>query len=174
MKKILLCLTALFLSSCIPVGDFGPYWDKGIIDPALLGKWNGEDKEGYGIVDKGGTYQIDTLDEREKKEKSYVPMTARTLKAGSYTFLMIKESNKKEVIRYKIEGDVIQKYSLAPEQLSAFLLKEKYPEAKNIVFGEVHIENFDDEVYKILSEIPDTKKFWVPDGKYRRQTAFNN
>src|SRR3977135_513896 len=40
MKRFSLCLVAvLVLSSCTPVDDFGVYWDKGFVDPALEGSW---------------------------------------------------------------------------------------------------------------------------------------
>ena len=186
MKKILLCLTVLFLSSCIPVEDFGIYWDKGIIDPALLGKWKGEANNGYHMINKGGTYQIDSLDKEDRKEKDYSPIAARTLKVGSYTFLMtfIKEGDEKEtvLIRYKKKGDIIQQYSLKSRKMDTFLEKN-YSKAKNIKKFKckgrcwynpgVRIEKFDNEVYKILSEIPDTKKFWILDERYLRQADLN-
>ena len=38
MKKLCLCVAAtLAMVSCIPVDDFGTYWDKGVVDPALEG-----------------------------------------------------------------------------------------------------------------------------------------
>ena len=40
MKKHLLPVVAiLLLSSCTTVDDFGAYWDKGFVDPALEGTW---------------------------------------------------------------------------------------------------------------------------------------
>ena len=40
LKRHLLPLVAfLVLSSCTPVEDFGAYWDKGVVDPALEGRW---------------------------------------------------------------------------------------------------------------------------------------
>ena len=186
MKKFLLCLTVLFLSSCIPVEDFGIYWDKGIVDSALLGKWKGKENNGYHMVNKGGTYQIDSLDEEDKKEEGYAPIAARTLKVDGYTFLMafLKEDDEKVpvLIRYKKKGDIIQQYSLKSKRMSAFLEKN-YSKTKNIKKSEcegkcwydpgVRIEKFDDEVYKILSEIPNTKEFWHPAERYLRQVDLN-
>lgn len=185
MKKLLLCLTVLFLSSCIPVEDFGIYWDKGIVDSALLGKWKGKEGNGYNMINKGGTYQIDSLDEEDKKEEGYTPIAARILKVGGYTFLMaFMEGDKKGavLIRYKKKGDIIQQYSLK-SRITVTFIEEKYPEVKNIKKSEckgkcwyhsyLRIKKFDKEVYKILSAIPDTEKFWLPAEKYHRQIELN-
>ena|ERR1035437_4676986 len=155
MRNLFLCLLVVLLSSCIPVEDFGSYWKKGTIDPALLGKWgkmiprDEDDRKesrsvktanegGIQVADKGGTYQIDSLDEDERQKKDYAPVFARTLKAGRYTFLMAitKEGDAKArvtkgLVRYKLEGDTFQQYHLVDERMGSFL-KEKYPEVKNI------------------------------------------
>jgi len=181
MKKFLLCLTVLFLSSCIPVEDFGTYWDKGIVDSALLGKWKGEFGNEYNVAEKGCAYQIDSLDEEIRKDKNYVPIAAKTINVGSYTFLMAFLERKKKatvLIRYKKEDDIIQQYSLKYGKMSAFI-EEKYFKVKNIKkdnkCGEkcryasgIRIRKLDKKVYKILSEIPDTRDFWIPDEKYYR------
>ena len=188
-----LCMTMLALCSCIPVSDFGAFWDKGTVDPALVGKWDEipgkdapppeagkENKSSIEITSDNGAYKIDSLDEEERKKADYAPMAARTLTAGSYAFLMVKEGTDKDgdMIRYKIEGDVFREYTLNDGQMAA-LLKQKYPGAKNIgkpeckeekcLFDGLRIEVLDDEVYKILSEIPDTPEFWTAEDKYRRQ-----
>ena len=207
MRNLFLCLAMVLLSSCIPVDDFGTYWEKGTIDPALLGRWveitsparDADDrkeartvkvsdkKEGIQVVNQGGTYRIDSLDEEERQKKDYAPMPARTLKAGCYTFLMVidKERDDKsrisrDLVRYEIQGDVFRDYSLDDGRMSAFL-EEKYPGAKNIgrpackgngkCLRFVRIGTLDDEVFKILSEIPDTKEFWTDAGIYRRQAG---
>jgi hypothetical protein len=182
----LLCAAALLLASCIPVKDFGAYWEKGTADSALFGKWeevpkDADDKDigTFDVTDKSGAYQIDSLDEEERKKPDYVPLIAKTLTAGPYTFLMVREEKKKDgdILRYKVEGDTFQEYALKPEPM-AMLLKEKYPDVKNIErpeckencwFDGVRIETLDDEVFKILSEIPDTEEYWNATEKYRRR-----
>ena len=211
MRNLFLFLAVLLLSSCIPVDDFGTYWKKGTVDPALLGTWvaitsparDADDrkeartvrvadkKEGMQVINKGGTYQIDSLDEQERRKKNYIPVSARALVAGRYTFLMVidREVNQKGrititrgLIRYKLEGGMFWEYSLADEPMGSFL-REKYRRAKNIkkpgckdkelkcAFGYVRIGTLDDEVLKILAEIPDTKEFWTDAGTYRRQAG---
>ncbi len=132
-----------------------------------------------------GTYRIDSLDEEERRKKDYAPMPARTLKAGRYTFLMVidnegKDKNhaSRDLVRYEIQGDVFRDYSLDDDRMISFL-KEKHPHAKNIGRPDckdigkclrfVRIGTLDDEAFKILSEIPDTKKFWTASATYRRQ-----
>ena len=40
MKRLWVFLAAVvLLSSCTSVDDFGSYWDKGVVDPALAGTW---------------------------------------------------------------------------------------------------------------------------------------
>ena len=40
MKRLWLCVAgSLALTSCVFVNDFGTYWDKGFVDPALEGSW---------------------------------------------------------------------------------------------------------------------------------------
>jgi hypothetical protein len=40
MKRHFLPIIAfLLLSSCTEVEDFGAYWGKGVVDPALAGTW---------------------------------------------------------------------------------------------------------------------------------------
>ena len=205
MKNLLFCLAVLFLSSCIPVHNFGTYWKKGTVDPALLGTWipiaspsHDDDrkeartvyiagKKRVRVVNVRGTYQIESLNQEDRQQKNYAPITARTLSAGPYTFLMVidKEGTKKNdlvrgLIRYKLEGNVFRQYSLADGSAEEFL-KKKYPRAKNIkkpdctgkeskmCFSFVRINTLDDEVLKILSQIPDTREFWTEDGAFRRQ-----
>ncbi len=205
MKNFLLCLAVVFLSSCIPVDDFGSYWQKGYVDPALLGKWSvttpredDERKEArsvkvvvdvFQVVNKKGIYQFDSLDEKDRQEKDYSPEPARSLKVGSYMFLMEpdKKNLKKHrfikgyIRRYKLEGNVLQFCSLVPERTGAFLNK-KYPKTKNIrrhvcigkcMWDGVNIKKLNDEVSKVLSDIPDTKEFWQCDSEYRIHSDSN-
>jgi hypothetical protein len=195
MKKIAFCMALLLLCSCIPVEDFGAYWDKGMIDAALIGKWdempaetaakdNGKKLGAVQVADNGGTYRIDSLDKEECRKKDYAPLAARTLKTAGYTFLMALDegADKKaqpsgDLIRYKIEGDLFRQYSLNAGKMDA-RLKEKYPGAKNIglppcagkcLLNDLRILTLDDETFKILSEVPDTPDFWTLDGTYRKR-----
>lgn len=191
MKQIIAALALLFLAACIPVGDFGSYWAKGFVDSNLLGKWDEVQQSGsakYGdavkVSQNGSMYRIDSLDPAERAKKDYQPVDAKTLKAGKYLLLMTKDDNKKsgDLVRYIVKGDTFLEYTLDPKATGAFL-KKHYPNAKNIehpvckkkcMFDEVRVKKFDDEVYKILSGIPDTKEYWTFAGKYRRHVEINN
>jgi len=184
LKRILPLLAAVFLlSSCILVGDFGPYWDKGTIDPAILGWWQSpanKDKVKTRVMNHAGTYQIDEFDqngwERPKDAEQ-----ARTLQIGNYRFFMLKIHDHGRwvtfgILRYKIEGDKMWMYTLNAKKMGVFLARE-YPNEKNItaatcggkkgclgVHGSwVIIQKLDNNVYKILSSIPDTRAFWTLD-----------
>lgn len=194
MKKLVLILALLCVSACIPVEDFGVYWDKGFIDHALQGKWEevSSDREKKGkleVTEKDGLDYFESLVEEDKK-KDHETITARSLKAGSYMFFMVIDKQKpsvnpdngsvekasppiKGLVRYEIKEGVFRQYSLNDEHMIVFL-KEKYPSAKNIEVKKflssdsVEIKTLDDEVYKILSEIPDTKEFWKLQGEWHK------
>ncbi len=195
MKKFVFVLAILCLSACIPVEDFGAYWDKGFTDPALQGKWeevssDPEKKSQIQVTEKDGSDQIDSLDKENREKKDNAIDTFRSLKVGPYTFFMAIEQQKpsvdsgdkktvhtyspvKGLVRYEVKGGILRQYSLNDERAISFL-KEKYPNAKNIVAKKfissdsVEIKTLDDEVFNILSEIPDTKEFWKLQGEWHK------
>ena len=82
MKKLCLVVACVSLISCIPVDDFGSYWDKAGADPQLAGTWkriaaNPQQtrEQGYStgdvmrLVAKDGQY--DLTDDAEVKERTY-------------------------------------------------------------------------------------------------------
>ena len=190
MKKFMLCIAVFCLAACIPVEDFGAYWDKGIVDHALQGTWEevtsdpakkGEMK----ITEKDGVDFFESLAEEDKK-KDREEITARSLAAGSYTFLMAVDKSDiatgkdkdhppiKGLIRYDVKDGVFRQYTLNDIPMVAFL-KEKYPSAKNIEVKKfmssdsVEVKTLDDEAFKILSDIPDTGVFWKLQGEWHKK-----
>ena len=100
MKNILVCLALLCLTACIPVDDFGSYWDKGTVDSALVGTWkNAEPKRGEvglaRLTIHKDTYRIMSLAKKDRKDK---PLFAKTLTAGRYTFFMFPPASLRENI----------------------------------------------------------------------------
>lgn len=190
MKKIfpaLLCIALLSLAGCIPVDDFGDYWDKGTGDAALTGTWEdipeaGEKPKkdsGVAITCAETSCTLDTTDAEEKKKADYKPSTLRTLDLGGvYQYLMVREEGKTtgDMIRYTIEDGVFRQHTPVPAKWEEFL-KAKYPAAKNITrpacppdncaFDSIEIKKLDDETVEILSQVPDTDEYWVRSDRYR-------
>ncbi len=174
-KYITLFAAALLLSSCIPVQDFGGYWNRGTVDSSLLGKWPAKNSQDYELVtERKGVYYIDEVKKGRKQPED--GMVAKTLYAGKYTFLMLKDPKSDinvGIARYKIKHRTLQFYALSTKAMSIFL-KKKYPNVKNIQIlkckkcffnGSLVIHTLDKSVYTVLKNIPDTKKFWMPDGE---------
>ena len=189
MKKFCTCLVAvLVLTSCTPVEEFGPYWDKGFADPALEGSWKklglpGEDIDGIPGADvlqftKDGSsylaYMINPIDltkpadeiEQQKADNAEA-MSARTLRIGKHLFLMQRGPGgrgKGYLVRYEIKRGTLDEYFIDNGLAVDFLLS-KHPTAKNISKNVaegtyVVINTFDDEVFQVLSEIADKPAYW--------------
>lgn len=184
MKKWLVLLASLALASCIEVADPGIYWDKGVVDMELAGKWaplsdQGEISEIH-IVSKGNEMGVEEYSDGEKitddGENEQSPI--RTLHAGPYRFVMEKEDKDISVVmfRYEIRNNSLVLYRDNPEAIEAFL-KKSFPENKDIVvknYGEglngkyTHITYFTDDVFRILSQIPNNETYWKESSKYER------
>ncbi len=184
MKKWLLVFVSLVLASCIEVEDPGVYWDKGVVDKELAGKWaplgdQGEISEIH-IVAKGNVMAVEEYSDGEKITEDDEPGQSpiRTLHAGPYRFIMEKEDKDISVVmfRYEITNDSLVLYRDNPEAIEAFL-KKNFPANKDIViqnYGEglngnyTHITFFSDEVFRILSQIPNNETYWKESGKYEK------
>ena len=196
-KHILPVLAFLVLSSCTPVEDFGAYWDKGFLDPALEGSWQKIGIPGEPIdsipgadqllfVKNGVSYSwqsINPIDstlsddqaERRKKDND-ARLDLRTLKIGSSVFIMSRgpAGTKTGILeRYEIQGDLLLEYSL-DNGAGVDLLEGKYPTARNIHKNRsegsyVVIDTFDDEVFRILSEMSaDAATYWQLECRYQK------
>lgn len=94
----LLCALCILGVSCIPVEDFGSYWDKGSLDPELAGLWQrvgGETPEQeYMLFERAGTAHMlsrgTASDLKAQADKRRWVAQTRTLTAGKASFLMIK------------------------------------------------------------------------------------
>jgi len=188
----------LLLCACTSVEDFGAYWDKGFVDPALNGSWKKTGLPGEPINSTPGAdqvvfknagtssyemYSINPLDstlpadavERRQQDNAR-PLFTRTLRIGSYTFLMSRASESKSegiMQRYDIKGDTLNIYYLENGR-AVDLLEAKYPNAANIAKnrGEgryVVIKTFDDEVFRILTEMTSDQSYWMLQCQYRKQ-----
>jgi hypothetical protein len=186
----------LVLTSCTPVEDFGRYWDKGFVDPALEGSWKkmglpGQEMNGIPGPDvwrftKDDSsylqYGINPIDLAEppdvieqKKAVNAQPLSARTLRIGKHLFLMQRAPGGKGegmIVRYDIRGDTLDEYWIENGIAVDFLLS-KHPTAKNIRKNVaegtyVVIGTFDDEVFRVLSEIADNPAYWILNCRYKK------
>ncbi len=187
MRYVLTCLAVLLLASCIPVEDWGGYWDKGVVYPEMAGTWREVGKSGgpglVRIVNKKGTYRVDSLDPKDRRDKDYTPMFAKSLQVGQYSFLMTStgavEKSDRNLVRYLLEKGTLTEYSLSDDAMAKFL-RWHHPFARNIAVSgckekcllhSVRIKVFDSEVFKILAEIPNTPEFWSVADQWRKVGA---
>ncbi len=146
------------------VDNFGEYWDKGTLDPYLTGEWalaRNKDEVRITVSSDKQVYHIEY-----NTQERYI---AKTLKMGNYTFMMLKETKYKDkisgvLVRYAIKDHNIVVYEFDHAALAEFL-KNKYPETE--VFystpgkgSDITMRLFNDETFKILSDIPDTDRYW--------------
>jgi hypothetical protein len=176
MKKFLLVALTLPLFSCFLVEDFGAYWDKAGVDKRLAGSWKMRLTSpempvalGFGSMvrfsEKGGAYEIMA----EDGETGY-PL--RTLNAGRYQYLLMC-SKKGRVQRYKVNAHVLEFCNFPDTSLVEKFVKTHAPNAVNMKRSDsdgdfMEIALFDDQVFTILSKIPDTKAYWICDAVYDR------
>lgn len=179
----MLVVATLPLFSCFPVKDFGAYWDKAGTDKRLAGSWEISKAEllrlkkhetpplalGLGLtarfVERGGAYEISI-------EGGQTAYPIKTLSIGHYQFLAVGPPNGR-IQRYRVGGRMLEFCTYPDVSLVEEFVKTHYPNAANIKRNRdegdyMEIALFDDEVFKILSKIPDTKAYWVCDVKYQR------
>lgn len=180
MKKLLSLLCLTLLAACIDVEDFGAYWDKTTLDPALAGHWKKpalvkEDAQHKGQADelrfteKNGAYEVAAWHKGEKTDDPLYPV--KSLDAGPYHFIASGPKNG-DIVRYKIEKGVLKIY-VPKHQPMLDYIRDNYQEAENIgnddSEGEtVKIKVFDDEVFDILSNVPDSDAYWAYETEYRK------
>ncbi|MGB4102393.1 MAG: hypothetical protein WBK91_10875 [Alphaproteobacteria bacterium] len=182
MKKTLLLACTLLLASCIDVMNFGIYWNRGYLEPSLVGTWDpipvaGQDLgtlKRQRLTIKGDTYVITSYE--GGIEKTDAPMVGRLLLVSHLTFLMLGGQTQGALYRYKLEGkDVVKFYNLDKVAAQKFVA-EKFPNAKNIEGGPgagtygatFGIKNLDSEALQILVAIPDNETYWKLDASYKK------
>jgi len=181
MKKLIPFICILLITACgsiIEVDDLGENWNKGVIDPAFLGKWldeTGKSPEIDSITNEGGMYRVVSLNKKKNE-----PDLGKTLQVGKYHFYMTGPRSayvlfgpvKGDLLRYAIRNDRFYVYVLNPKSMRD-LLNQKYPQRnivvqhtcpdktdKNSCYDYIEIAKLDDAALKILSEIPNTDTYW--------------
>jgi hypothetical protein len=196
MKRFWPCLLAVVvLASCTEVEDFGAYWAKGFIDPALEGSWKKQGLPGQDPHDipgpdlwrftrDGSVYSVNAINPidptaepgvlAQQKADNEGALNARTLRIGKHMFLMqLHPVERKGLIeRYEVRRGTLQEYYMDNGAVLEFL-KAKHPTARNIKrnVGEgeyVVIDTFDDEVFQVLSEIADNPAYWILTCRYQK------
>lgn len=183
MRAALLFMVLLPLTSCIPVEDFGAYWDRAEIDTRLAGKWTrvtaspGQDREhGYPIGDvisfviKDRVYEVTVRDKRGTiRDKPAYPV--KTLSVGNYRFLAYGP-RQGIIVRYRVSARTLE-WCFSDGPSTVEFVNTHYPRAANIkqAKGEgtyLGIGLFDSEVFEILSRIPDQDTYWACEAKFDR------
>ena len=196
MKKLCLCVAAtLAMVSCIPVDDFGTYWDKGVVDPALDGTWKNIGLPGSSPEERlgarelrftrtGSFYSMNMVGidpsmapevlERVRRRNARAG-SARTLRLGKRKLLMKRNGEAPYdgvITSYEIRGRTLSEYWFQGDA-AVEALEARHPGAKNIHKNDgegdfVVIGTFDDEVFRILSEIADDSDYWILTARYEK------
>jgi hypothetical protein len=189
MKHFLIVCSALLLSSCINVDDFGDFWNKASVDPNIAGLW-----KNVSVADKNGNVKSDKIEETHffVEDSAYVEFDYRcflkdrlkhcsastpdyplkTLILGSYQFLIHGPQKHGMILyRYQATQNTMKIYDLNVDAVWDFLDKN-YPGHQNIskrysVTGQegkktpfLAIDLMDDKVAEMLASIPDNDIYW--------------
>lgn len=180
LKQLLVFATLLPLTSCIPVEDFGAYWDKAGLDKALAGDWKQvpatayqSRAQGYPIGDvmhivaKGDAYEISFSDEG-KAETDNPLYPVKTLAAGPHR-LLAAGPKKGGILLYRLRGRTLEFCNSFGPVMLGFVQKH-YPDALNIrrQGQDLTIALFDEEVFAILSKLPANENFGICATKFER------
>jgi hypothetical protein len=186
-------LVALLSVSCIEVEDFGGYWDKGVRDPALEGRWRklgvpGEDIDSIPCADtvrfvsagkSHSMHMINPVDPApppaetaRQKLDNEESVSVRSLKVGRHSVLMMPSVQSPGLIlRYEVAGTILREYVLNVDDAFEARLKGTTNFVVEHEMGEYPvIKHFDDEVFRILSGIADDPSFWTLLCEYKKES----
>src|SRR5713226_9662465 len=140
MKKCLWPVVALLLlASCTEVKHFDAYWDKGLVDPAVQGRWKKIAEPGYDLdstpgvdtylfVNNAASYSLQMINpinptlpkdeaarQRQDNETRYA---VRTLAIGHQVFFMVRlpRGRKQQegiIERYEVKDGILREYNLS-------------------------------------------------------------
>ena len=178
MKRLAwLVIAVLGLTSCTEVKDFGACWDRGIVDPALAGRWKKMAEPGYSLdntsgvdtllfVRDGSSYSLQMINPingplpaevaSERRASNEMRYTVRTLAIGHQTVGLLRfppGPNQPDglILRYEVKGGVLRHNNLSARAVFEWL-QAKHPTSRNLsaTTGQgaaVAIDTFDDEVF---------------------------
>ena len=143
--RLLLVPLLLPLTSCIPVDDFGSYWDRTSLDPQLRGKWkriaaspDQTREHGYPIgdiselVEKDGAFElINDQSSRPILDAENRPVwPVKTLTTGHHRWLVLGREHA-WVVEYQFDGGYLDVCPLNDSDMAEFIRK-RYPGAPNL------------------------------------------
>jgi hypothetical protein len=182
--RFLPILLLLPLTSCIPVDDFGAYWDRMGLDPQLSGKWERiaaspqETKEhGYPIgdieevVQKDGAYEVITHRSTGATPDDKGPLwPVRTLITGRRRWLAFGRQHG-FLVQYQLSGNDLHFCAVGDEDIAG-LIRSRYPGAPNLKVSSganVTIRLFDATAFALLRDYPGADDCTEnPLGKFQR------
>ena len=142
---ILSVLLLLPLTSCIPVEDFGAYWDRASLDPQLKGKWrriaaspDQTREHGYPIgdiselVEKDGAFELITHRLTGAVPDEHGPLwPVKTLTTGRHRWLLFGPQ-KGFLLGYQFDGAYLHMCPIGGPEMADFI-RSRYPAAPNLV-----------------------------------------
>jgi hypothetical protein len=182
MKRLLPLLAVFLLAACIPVEDFGAYWEKARVDPALAGRWENvpdpdqqEEKVAYNFIKEDQDYRVVGYESGEEKGAYRV----KTLDAGPYHFFLASGENDRVLLRYEATDKTLTTYNLRSEPAWLFF-KEHFPPADDIKLEEgmpgptLKIKVLSEDVIKMLAAIPAGELYWDTAAELVRPQGFRS
>jgi len=187
----------LILASCTEVADFGVYWARATLNPALAGRLKkiglpvkpinsipGSDLVVF--TNAGASYSLQilnpvddpALDAEERAQRvndNDVRFDAKTLRLDCRNFLMVRAgdgSGRGAIERYEIKGNLLSEWWLYPAAAEEWL-EARHPNVRGIkrhtdMGRYVTIETLGDEVVKILAEALKDQSLWILSCQYRK------
>lgn len=140
------------------VENFGIYWDKGVVDPALEGNWQNSDGECMQYIKANNHYAI-------KNEN----ITIKTLPLKNSTYMMMKEPKSHSLYKYTIDDNKLTLYGPNKNNKEEYLKQYSNP---NIELDDytVTITTLDTSVIDLLGEIGNQPNFWKTQMIFTKQT----
>ena len=165
--RILVVLLLIPLTSCVPVEDFGLYWDRTTLDPRLSGKWKmiaaspeQTREHGYGIgdvselVERDGAFELITDRLAREEDKRIWPV--KTLITGRHRWLVLGREHAL-LLEYQFEGAYLDICPLTDNDAMAAFIRRTYSSVPNLEITSgmgtwVKITMFDSTAFALLRD----------------------
>jgi len=162
LRSVITCTLLLLLTGCFITSTFGTYWDRGILDEELLGKWKTADTDVSGniveIIEGDGVYTY----AGENNSNSMI----RSLDFKERKMLMITDGDKNNILFfYRIHDHLLTLYSPKPELYEQLLdiAPKTQVTSDSPTFGRViAFPELTPEVYVLLNKAVYTPELWEP------------